>query len=217
MTHPIRILVVDDHPIFRRGLLQSLSGRADFIVCGEAGDADEAVRATITHNPDLVLLDLSLPGGGREALTRIRVLRPSQKVLILTASEDDDDIIGTLGAGAAGYALKGLSAAALADAVRAIMRGEAYAPPSLAGRILASLNFAKSTARAFGGPGMEALTDREMAILRHLSRGASNKVIARELSLGEKTVKNHMTRIMAKLGVRNRVAAALVYHSRFRD
>ncbi|PZO07185.1 MAG: DNA-binding response regulator [Alphaproteobacteria bacterium] len=212
MIGPIRIMVVDDHPIFRSGLLLTLSGRDEFVVCGEAEDADGAVHGVMEHQPDLVLLDLSIPGGGREALARILSLRPEQKVLIVTASEDDDDLISTLGTGAAGYALKGLGIEALSDTIHAVMRGEIYAPPGLAGRIVAGL----ASATPPPGPsasGLDQLTNREIAILRHLSEGACNKTIARAISLEEKTVKNHMTRIMAKLKVRNRVEAALLFHS----
>ncbi|MFN5082326.1 MAG: LuxR C-terminal-related transcriptional regulator [Brevundimonas sp.] len=212
MIGPIRILVVDDHPIFRRGLLLSLSERGDFIVCGEAEDADGAVIGTVEHQPDLVLLDLSIPGGGREALVRILSLHPQQKVLILTASEDDDDLIVALGAGAAGYALKGLGVDALFETIHAVMRGEIYAPPGLAGRIVAGLA-ANAPSREVDASGLDDLTDREVAILRHLSEGACNKTIARAISLEEKTVKNHMTRIMAKLNVRNRVEAALFFQA----
>lgn len=213
MNAEIRILVVDDHPIFRRGLLLSLSGHGEFIVCGEAEDAEGAVNGTLEHQPDLVLLDLSIPGGGREALVRILSLRPEQKVLILTASEDDDDLISTLGAGAAGYALKGLGVEALSDTIHAVMRGEIYAPPGLAGRIVAGLA-APAPSPGVDRSGLDELTDREIAILRHLSEGACNKTIARAISLEEKTVKNHMTRIMAKLNVRNRVEAALLFQAR---
>lgn len=212
MTGPISILVVDDHPIFRSGLLMSLSGRGDFVVCGEAEDADGAVNGALEHRPDLVLLDLSIPGGGREALARILSLRPDQKVLILTASEDDDDLISTLGSGAAGYALKGLGGEALADTIHAVMRGETYAPPGLAGRIVAGLAVA-TPPPSVDVSGLARLTNREISILHHLAEGACNKTIGRAISLEEKTVKNHMTRIMAKLNVRNRVEAALLFQA----
>lgn len=216
MIPPLRIVVADDHPIFLRGLVQSLSARPEFAVCGEAGDADAAVTAVADLKPDLVILDLSMPGGGLSAIGRILEIRPSQNILILTASEADEDILAALSAGAAGYALKGLAGDALAEAIHVVSSGESYAPPRQAARLLAGLA-AAPIEKPSAAVGIALLTERELSILRHVSRGASNKMIARELDVEEKTIKNHMTRVMAKLGVASRLEAALSYLSQTRD
>lgn len=212
MRVPARILIADDHPIFRAGLAMSLKENADFSLCGEAASADESVQLASSTRPDLVLLDLSMPGGGQSALVRILANDPSIKVVVLTASEDDDDVLAALRAGAAGYIVKGIGSAELCQIVAKVLDGESYVSPWLAARILSELGDGRpvpATPAADAGP-LQRLTTREDAVLRLVARGLGNKQIARQLDLQEKTIKNHMTRILAKLQARSRLEAALM-------
>jgi two-component system nitrate/nitrite response regulator NarL len=208
MSASLRLIVVDDHPLFRDGVVRSLEESGCCLIVGQAGTADEAVRLVSDQKPDLVLLDLSMPGGGQAAATRIGEIAPDVKIIVLTASEDDDDILLALKAGAKGYVLKGVSAAALADIVTSVAAGESYVSPALAARLLAEMRV-REPARPAEDP-MSRLTAREEQILRLVARGLSNKAVARELDLQEKTVKHHMTRILNKLQVKNRTEAALL-------
>lgn len=210
----IRILVVDDHPIFRRGLAMTLSEMDDISICGEGASADDAVNLSMQLDPDVVLLDLSMPGGGIAALRRILEQQPGKRVAVLTASEDSDDVMQALGAGATGYVLKGIGSRALVDAIRGIARGEGYVAPALGARILSELRMDEPQ-RHDGGPEdaellLSQLTPREEQVLQLVAAGYSNKEIAREGDMQEKTVKHHMTRILQKLHVRNRTEAAML-------
>lgn len=209
----IRVLVVDDHPLFREGVARSLSGQPDFEVCGEGASAEDAVRLDRAMKPDVVLLDLSMPGGGHSALAAIRDQSPDAKVLVLTASEDDDDVLRALKSGARGYVLKGVGAAALVEVVRGAMNGESYVSPTLAARILTELRTEgprpPERAEETTDP-LQTLTRREEEILRLVASGNSNKEVARRIDLQEKTIKHHMTRILQKLNVRNRTEAAIL-------
>jgi two-component system nitrate/nitrite response regulator NarL len=204
----IRLIVVDDHPLFRDGVVRSLEESGCCAVIGQAGTADDAVRLARDQKPDIVLLDLSMPGGGHAAATRIGEVAPEVKIVVLTASEDDDDILLALKAGAKGYVLKGVSSAALAEIVTNIAGGESYVSPSLAARLLTEMR-TRGPASPADDP-MARLTAREEEILRLVARGLSNKAVARELDLQEKTVKHHMTRILNKLHVKNRTEAAIL-------
>jgi len=209
MTTVTRILVVDDHPIFREGLTRSLREHGPFDVCGEAASADEAVELDARLSPDLVLLDLSMPGGGLDALGRILDGDSTRKVIVLTASEEDEDVLAALRKGAKAYVLKGIGSHELIEIVEATVRGAHYVSPGLAARMLSDVT---SPARKESETqnALDALTPREKAILRNLARGMSNKEIARELDLQEKTVKNNMTRILSKLNARSRLEAAMI-------
>ena len=221
MRHTFRILIVDDHPIFRSGLSQSLSEQPNFLVCGEAASAGEAVALFKSLEPDLVLLDLSMPGGGHVALAGILAAAADAKVLVLTASEDDDDVLRALAMGAKGYALKGIGSEELVAIIDATLAGEHYVPPALAARILADLGPVRAAPSAAPrndeDDALAELTPREADILRFVAMGRSNKEVARALDLQEKTIKNHMTRIMAKLKVRSRLEAALMLRGSHRD
>jgi two-component system nitrate/nitrite response regulator NarL len=211
---PIRIVIVDDHPMFRDGVTRSLSGQPDIDVCGEGASAESAIQLDRDLKPDVMLLDLSMPGGGHNALSAILEQSPEARVLVLTASEEDGDVLDALRAGARGYVLKGVSAAALLDIVRGVVNGESYVSPSLAARILTELRVGSGLRpdhRAAEAPdALSTLTRREEEILRLVAAGNSNKEVARRIDLQEKTIKHHMTRILQKLNVRNRTEAAML-------
>lgn len=205
----IRVLVVDDHPIFRRGLALSLAEAADIEVCGEGADAGEAVALARALRPDVVLLDLSMPGGGLSALAELRGLCPDMRIGVLTASEDCEDVTASLAGGAQGYLVKGIGAGALVDAVRALARGEGYVAPTLAARLLTEHRHDPPEAEPRRHL-LDQLSLREAQVLDLVAAGHSNKEIARATELQEKTVKHHMTRILYKLNARNRTEAALI-------
>ncbi|MFT4150583.1 MAG: response regulator transcription factor [Paracoccaceae bacterium] len=207
----IRILVVDDHPIFRKGLSLSLQEAEDFIVCGEGASGSEALTLAEELRPDVLLLDLSMPEGGLTVLPRLCERNPDMKVAILTASEDGEDLMAAMVAGAAGYIVKGIGTRALIDAVRAIAQGEGYVAPGLAARVLGEK---RREANAMAERGLDQLTAREDEILRLVAEGHSNKEVARRTGLQEKTVKHHMTRVLQKLNARNRTEAAMILRGR---
>lgn len=203
MTDRIRILVADDHPLFRGGVVRTLVEHGGFDVVAEAASADEALAATEEHLPDVVLLDISMPGSGFTAATEIGRRFPAVGIVMLTVSEADDDLLSAIRAGARGYALKGIGARELVDVLTTVASGASYIPPTLAARVLAAVQ------NRHEGAAFVELNAREEAILRLVARGLSNKEIGRELDLQEKTVKHYMTNILQKLQVRNRVEAAL--------
>ena len=207
MTDPIRILVADDHPIYRDGLARTLEEDPACRVIGQATDAREAAEKVAALHPDVVLLDLSMPeGGGMAALAAIREMENAPKVAMLTVSENDDDVLRALKAGAMGYVLKGVAGPDLVRIVKDLAAGQSYVSPSLAMRIL---NAMRSGADREAHP-VDSLTKREEDILRLVAKGLSNKEVGRELDLQEKTVKHYMTTILQKLQVRNRTEAALM-------
>lgn len=211
----IRILIVDDHPIFRRGLALSLAEAEDLSICGEGASAEEALSLARELTPDVVLLDLSLPGGGMSVLPALAQL-PRVRVAVLTASERSEDVTQALTTGAAGYIVKGIGSRALIEAVRGIARGDGYVAPALGARVIAELQREAGLDRA--GPDssdsrarmLDQLTPREAEVLDLVASGCSNKEIARRTLMQEKTVKHHMTRILHKLNARNRTEAAMV-------
>ena len=207
-----RILVADDHPIFRDGLVRSLEETGEFRVVATASSANEAVKLAGEKHPDLALLDLSMPGGGLTALKSIVLEKTSPFVAMLTVSEEDDDVSKALQLGASAYILKGVSAAELRRVLKGVVNGEAYVSPGLAAKVLSYLSNPKL---AEGPSPFDDLTSREVEILKYVARGLSNKEVARELAIQEKTVKHHMTTIMSKLQARNRVEAAIMAHDRW--
>jgi len=201
----MRIVLVDDHPLFREGVAQTLSAEPDMQVVAEATTADQAVRAAQAAAPDVVLLDITIPGGGLNAAHTLARTLPDAKLIMLTASEEEDDVLSALKGGARGYILKGVSGRELVQVVRAVYGGSSYVTPGLAAMLLAEM-----PRRAPPAPTpLERLTGREREILQQVRAGHSNKEIAARLCLSEKTVKHHMTTIMEKLQVRNRTEAAL--------
>jgi DNA-binding NarL/FixJ family response regulator len=204
----IRIVVADDHPLYREGVARSLADDAAFAVVGQAADADAAVELVQRASPDIVLLDLSMPaGGGISALRRIMSLPVTPKVAMLTVSEEDDDVMQALKAGAVGYILKGVGSRELVSIVKDVARGQSYVSPALAARILNAMR--EGGARRAENP-LDDLSKREEDILKLVAEGKSNKEVGRALDLQEKTVKHYMTAILQKLHVRNRVEAAVM-------
>jgi len=209
----IRILVADDHPIFRDGLIQSLEETGEFRVVAKAGSAQEAVNLADQKRPDIALLDLSMPGSGLTAVRDITTAQTAGHVAMLTVSEDDEDVSQALQLGALAYILKGVSAAELRRILKGVHKGEAHVTPSLAAKVL-SLMSGDENRKNTGSP-LDDLTRREEDILRLVAVGQSNKEIATALSLQEKTIKHYMTTIMSKLHTRNRVEAAILAHDRW--
>ncbi|ADO44371.1 two component LuxR family transcriptional regulator (plasmid) [Ketogulonicigenium vulgare Y25] len=204
----IRVLIVDDHPIFRSGLSLSLGESPDLQICGEADTAAAALTLARDLRPDVVLLDLSLPGGGLNVLPDLVAL-DGVNVAVLTASEACDDVMAAINTGARGYILKGIGGAPLIDAVRSIAAGEGYITPTLAARILTEIRVEERLSPQRSAS-LDLLTPREAEVLNMVAAGHSNKEIARLGDMQEKTVKHHMTRILHKLGARNRTEAALL-------
>jgi two-component system, NarL family, nitrate/nitrite response regulator NarL len=208
MPDAIRIAVIDDHPMFREGAIQIFACMNDIEVVAEGATAADALRVAEEFRPDVMLLDISLPGGGLEAAAGIARACPSVRAVMLTASENEMDVASALQVGARGYILKGSSGAEVIETVRAIFNGESYVAPSLAARLL--IQMGKRAEVVANKPGSD-LTSREEEILSLVSRGMTNKEIANRLHLTERTVKHHMTSIMRKSKVRNRVEAMLMF------
>ncbi|MCO4848764.1 MAG: response regulator transcription factor [Yoonia sp.] len=204
----IRIILADDHPIFRDGLVNSIEETGVFEVVGVGGTADEAVALAFEHKPDVALLDLSMPGNGISAAQRISDAGTAGAVAMLTVSEDGDDVTAAMQAGARGYLLKGVSASELRQVLAKIAAGEAHVSPGLAAQMLRIL---QTQIPATPQP-IDDLTKREEDILKGVASGKSNKEIGLALNIQEKTVKHYMTIILSKLQARNRVEAALIAH-----
>jgi two-component system nitrate/nitrite response regulator NarL len=201
-----RIAIADDHPLFREGVSRTILSVEGFEVVAECGDANAAVQATVEYNPDIVLLDISMPGNGIDAVRRIREISTSVKIVMLTVSEHDEDVLSSLKMGACGYIVKGIGGARLIEAIRSIASGEFYVSSALAGRIL--VNMQREPKISKEDPFVD-LNMREKRVLELVSEGLSNREIAEEENLSEKTIKYYMTNVLQKLQVRNRVEAAI--------
>lgn len=213
MGNNIRIVIVDDHPLFREGVAQTLSSSPDLEVIAEGQNSEDAIRLAQEYLPDIMLLDISMPGGGIETAKAIARVCPVVKIAMLTVSEREDDVMQSLSFGASGYILKGVGGKELIDIVNRIYQGESYITPQLAARMLTEI---KTTPADKATPDIFAdLTAREEQILESVSRGLSNKEIGNELNITEKTVKHYVTNVLQKLQVRNRVEAALLAQKRF--
>jgi DNA-binding NarL/FixJ family response regulator len=210
MADPICVLLVDDQKLMREGLRILLELEPDLQVVGEAEDGEAALVAYQTHQPDVVLMDVRMPGmDGVEATWRLRERWPQARIIILTTFNDDEYVFEGLRAGALGYLLKDISGADLAQAIRTVAAGGALVEPSVAQKVLAEFARLLPPARPPHEGLPEPLTEREQEILRLLTRGLSNREIGMRLSLAEGTVKNYVTQILQKLGVRDRTQAAL--------
>lgn len=213
----IRTLVVDDHTLFRRGLIALLSRDAGIEIVGDAADAGQAQRKASELQPDLILLDNHLPGvNGVDALPALREAAPRCRILMLTVSEDEADLSAALRAGAAGYLLKTIEGDALCAAIRRAMAGDSVVASEMTSKLVAAYRASASpsgaqpaVAAAAASP-LESLSPRERDILRGIARGDSNKAIAREHGIAETTVKIHVQHILRKLGVSSRVHAAVI-------
>ena len=211
MTDNIRVVVVDDHSLFRTGVVQTLALDISMEIVGEGGSAAEAVDLSRLQQPDVMLLDITMPGNGIEAAREILRLEHPPKVIMLTVSENDTDIARALEVGAVGYLLKGVKANDLIEAVRSVAAGGSFVSPNLTLRILAQVK-----AREVANP-LAALTKQEERTLRLLATGLSNREIGQKLGVVEKTIKFHVTRILEKLKVRNRVEAAVIARREWGD
>jgi two-component system, NarL family, nitrate/nitrite response regulator NarL len=209
MSDKIHVVIADDHTLFRDGLAGIIGGADDFEVVGQAGTMQEAVQLARDLLPDIILLDIDMPGGGLEAARIIAEQCPVTRIVILTSSEEDDHLIRALKIGARAYILKGVAARELLRILRAVCDGESYVPPMLAASLLLEMREAQSQQKQDASP-LDELTPREREILEGLAAGLSNKEIGEKLFLSEKTVKHYMTNILQKLQVRNRVEAALL-------
>ncbi|RXT20903.1 DNA-binding response regulator [Rhizobium leguminosarum] len=203
----ITIGVVDDHPLFREGVTRSLSEISGFVVVGEGASSDDAAMIASDNHPDIMLLDVSMPGGGLFAVSDVLARSPTTKVLMLTVSEEVDTLLGALQRGAMGYVLKGVGSRGLAEAIQTVLRGSRYISPTMSAKVMEnSLNGGTSD--------KSSLTPREREVMDLVAQGLSNKHIGLRLNLQEKTVKHHMTQILSKLGASNRTEAALQWRER---
>jgi DNA-binding NarL/FixJ family response regulator len=210
MADHIRIGVVDDHPLLREGVANTLGRSADMDVVAVGASASDAVRIVAEQMPHVVLLDISMPGGGIEAARAIAAANPDVKTIMLTVSEREDDVIAAMEAGARGYVLKGINGPDLVNTVRAVSQGETYITPQIAARVLAKMQ-RRSSAGSMSKNIEAELTIREEQIMSQVAQGLTNKEIARKFSLSEKTVKHYMTSVLQKLQVRNRVEAVIAH------
>jgi two-component system, NarL family, nitrate/nitrite response regulator NarL len=209
---PVRLMVVDDHTLFRRGLVALLASDDSLEVIGEASDAAEAVRKAAALAPDVILLDNHLPGAtGIQSLPGLKDAAPAARIILLTVSEDEQDLQAALRAGAHGYLLKTIEGDVLAESIHRAMRGEPVISSEMTGKLVTAFQSAASPAPAPPTPPdpMEQLSAREQQVLHQIALGASNKEIARTLSIAETTVKIHVQHILRKLELTSRVQAAV--------
>ena len=208
MAGRIRLLVADDHPMLREGLVAVLGTQPDFEVVGEAADGDEVVRLAESLGPDVILLDLEMPGtDGVAALERLREAGSTARTVVFTAYDTDERILGSLRAGARGYLLKGASRQEIFGAIRTVHAGGSLMQPAVTDRLLERIDRG-------GGPDTGNLTPRELEVLTLLARGLKNAEIAGRLFISERTVKFHVGSILAKLGADNRTEAVTIAANR---
>ena len=206
----IRVVIVDDHALFRRGLDLVLSEEPDIKVVGEAADGIEAVHRAEEMAPDVVVMDVRMPRStGIEAARRIRERLPETKVIMLTVSDSEEDLYAAVKAGASGYLLKEISIEELADAVRAVARGHSLISPSMASKLLTEFNALVQQAEERHRSLLPSLTARELDVLKLVAKGLSNREISEELYISENTVKNHVRNILEKLHLHSRMEAVV--------
>jgi DNA-binding NarL/FixJ family response regulator len=207
MGDNIRLAVVDDHPLLREGVVQILSSCPDVEVLAQGASAKEALAIAGRLDPDVMVLDISIPGGGLEALEAIVAAHPKTKVVMLTVSINEQDVVGALRLGACGYVVKGVSGPELIHAIRSVFNGDHFLSPALGARLITEGVGRKPTVR---GDLPKTLSHREAEILRLVRLGLSNKAIGAKLQLSDKTVKHYMTNLFQKLNVRSRLEAAVL-------
>jgi DNA-binding NarL/FixJ family response regulator len=206
----IRVVIVDDHALFRRGLDLILSAEPDIKIVGEAADGIEAVSRAEELHPDVVLMDIRMPrSSGIEAARRIRERLPDSRVIMLTVSDADDDLYESVRAGASGYLLKEVAIEELADAVRAVARGQSLISPSMASKLFSEFNALSQQVAERSRSLSPRLTDRELQVLKLVAKGLTNKEIADELFIAENTAKNHVRNILEKLHLHSRMEAVV--------
>lgn len=204
MTEPIRVVLVDDHVVVRFGLRAFLNTQSDIEIVGEASSGEEGIEVVSRELPDVVLMDLLMPGiDGVEATRRIKIQSPNTQVIVLTSYSEDERIFPAIKAGALSYLLKDVGAEVLAGAIRAARRGEATLHPMVATRLMSELSGARQSP-------LDELTEREKDVLACIARGMSNAEIAEHLIIGERTVKTHVSNILSKLHLQDRTQAAIV-------
>jgi two-component system, NarL family, nitrate/nitrite response regulator NarL len=203
VSDPIRVAVADDHPMFRAGVVMSLREEEGIEIVGEASDAGTALVLARAELPQVIVLDINMPGGGLEAARTIAAACPATRIVMLTVSEDEDDLLAAMKAGASGYVLKGAGASELASVIRSVHAGEVYVAPALAWGMLREMRNPRTSP-------YDELTEREREVLELVAEGLSNQEIGERLGLAEKTIKHYMTNILGKLQVRSRVEAALL-------
>ncbi len=209
MHDQIRILIADDHPMFREGVVQSLASEKDFAIIGQASNGKNAIEMAKELLPDVLLLDITMPDQDGITITKkISAAFPVIQIIMLTASENEDDLMKALQAGARGYVLKGISAKELVKIVRTIVAGGTYISPDMANMILFELSQPSQP------DPLSELSDREKEILKLVAKGYTNREIGAQIHLSEKTIKHYMTNILQKLHVRSRVEAALIVQKR---
>ncbi len=210
VVEPIRVLVVDDHALFRRGLQMVLEQEPDIEVVAEASDGTEAVDKAAEHTPDIVLMDVRMPRrGGIDACTAIHETVPSAKIIMLTISDEEADLYDAIKAGAMGYLLKEISIEEVAAAIRAVHGGQSLISPSMASKLLTEFaSMIKKTDDRQQVP-TPRLTDREMEVLKLVAKGMNNRDIAKQLFISENTVKNHIRNILEKLQLHSRMEAVV--------
>ena len=207
---PVRLMVVDDHTLFRRGLVALLASDASLQVVGEASDAGEAVRQALSLQPDVILLDNHLPGAsGIQALPGLKDAAPRARIILLTVSEDEQDLQAALRGGAHGYLLKTIEGDLLAKSIHRAMRGEPVISSEMTGKLVSAFQTSTTAAPAPAPDPLAQLSAREQQVLEQIALGASNKEIARALSIAETTVKIHVQHILRKLDLTSRVQAAV--------
>ena len=208
---PIRVLVADDHELFRRGLKMVLEAEGDIVVVDQAGDGEAAVTKVGELAPDVVLMDVRMPHmDGLEATRRIRATFPMTRIIVLTVSDEEDDLFDAVKAGANGYLLKEVSIEEVADSVRAVMAGQSLLSPSMAAKLISEFGSAGPLSQPLGALAGSGLSDQELEVLKRVARGLPNESIASELSVTESAVRNHVANILAKLQLRSRLEAAIV-------
>jgi len=209
-ANPIRVLVVDDHALFRRGLVLVLESEEGIEVVGEADDGDAGVARAEELAPDVILMDVRMPRmGGIEATRAVSAALPSCRIIMLTVSDEEEDLYEAIKAGATGYLLKEISIEEVADAVRAVMQGQTLISPSMASKLISE--FASLARRATDNQQLPAprLTERELGVLRLVAQGLTNREIGEQLFIAENTVKNHVRNILEKLHLHSRMEAVL--------
>lgn len=211
MIKKIKLLIVDDQELFREGLLTLLSIKNDFEVVSQSSSGEEAILAATKFLPEVILMDLRMPGiGGVEATKRILQQHPGIKIIVLTTFDEDDLVFNALHAGAVGYLLKDVSPEKLYEAIRTANKGEYYLLPSITAKVMAEFTRLPRTPKIEPGSQYENLSRRELEILKMVATGMSNKEIAMSLVIAEGTVKNHLTSIFNKLDARDRMHAVLI-------
>ena len=209
-TEPIRVLIVDDHALFRRGLVGVLELEKDIEMVGEAGDGAEAIDIVAQALPDVVLMDVRMPRrGGIEATRQIKELAPHTKILMLTISDEEADLYDAIKAGANGYLLKEIPIDEVADAIRRVFAGESTISPSMASKLMSEFQVMIKKTDERPATAQPRLTEREMEVLKLVAKGKNNRDIAKDLFISENTVKNHIRNILEKLHLHSRMQAVV--------